>query len=169
LQSVSQNTSCDASHISHNHLILLLFHGNKVTEIDLRMPSGASMLKPSMGYPNNNTMNRLTNQFLHSVQGWLGKHAEPTPKKKEGDLDSIRKAMLDALGEEGCLRYPDIERRILFAADSHALWYLRPKLMQALSSLQGEGGAYEKLRDITAQFAGCMPHSMPLRAAALGR
>lgn len=149
-------------------MILLKFIKIKDAAQDLRMPSCTGMLKPSMGYPNNNTMNRLTNQFLHSVQGWLGK-AESTPKKKEGDLDSIRKAMLDALGEEGCLRYPEIERRILFAADSHALWYLRPNLMQALSSLQGEGGAYEKLRGITAQFADRFPHSMTIRAAALGR
>ena len=119
-----------------------------------------------MGYPNNNTMNQLANQFLHSVQGWLGKRAEPSPQKKDGDLDHIREAMLDALGEEGCQRYPEIERRVMFAADTYALWYLRPTLALALASVDGESKAFAKLQDITAKFAGHLPRGMAPRKGA---
>jgi hypothetical protein len=114
-------------------------------------------------------MNQLANQFLHSVQGWLGKRALPAAPENESNLDGIRNAMLEALGEEGCERYPEIERRILLAVDTHALWYLRPNLMAALSSLSGESGAYDKLRVITSRFAGHLPHSMTVRADAIGR
>ncbi|HBH38247.1 MAG TPA: hypothetical protein DDX06_07675 [Curvibacter sp.] len=84
-------------------------------------------------------------------------------------IEDIRQAMLDSLGEEGCTSYPHIERRVLFAPDLQGLWYLRADMMVALSSLQGERVASQKIRQITHMFEGLLPKGMVSRPGSIHR
>lgn len=113
-------------------------------------------------------MNRLANQFISSMQGFLGFASDDEARTAIG-IEDIRQAMLDALGEDGCYHYPQIERRVLFAPDIQGLWYLRSDLMIAISNLQGESSARQKVRQITNMFDGLLPKGMISRPAPLSR
>lgn len=83
-------------------------------------------------------------------------------------IEDIRQAMVDSLGDEGCTNFPQIERRVLFAEDLQGLWYLRSDVMAAISSLQGESVANQKIRQITNMFEGLLPKGMFARPGSLG-
>ena len=113
-------------------------------------------------------MNRLATQFISSMQGLLGR----TPVEDVQlavRIEDIRQAMLDSLGDEGCSSFPQIERRVLFAPDLQGLWYLRADMMVALSSLQGERVASQKIRHLTQMFEGLLPKGMVSRPGGLRR
>lgn len=113
-------------------------------------------------------MNKLASQFISSMQGLLGR-----PLADEADatvrIEDIRQAMLDSLGEEACASHPHIERRVLFAPDLQGLWYLRADIMVAISSVQGECVANQKIRLITGMFEGLLPKGMVTRPGAFSR
>lgn len=113
-------------------------------------------------------MNKLASQFLSSMQGLLGRPLVEDSRAMVR-IEDIRQAMLDSLGDEGCTSYPHIERRVLFAPDLQGLWYLRADIMVAISSLQGEGVASQKIRIITSMFEGLLPRGMVTRPGALSR
>ena len=113
-------------------------------------------------------MNKLASQFISSMQGLLGR--PPVDESLSGFcIEDIRQAMLDSLGDEGCISYPHIERRVLFAPDLQGLWYLRADMMAALSSLQGERAASQKIRLITHMFEGLLPRGMVSRPGSIHR
>ncbi|MBX9870390.1 MAG: hypothetical protein K2X75_00190 [Burkholderiaceae bacterium] len=112
-------------------------------------------------------MNKLASQFISSMQGLLGR--PPIDENSSFRIEDIRQAMLDSLGEEGCSSYPHIERRVLFAPDLQGLWYLRADMMVALSSLQGERVASQKIRQITHMFEGLLPRGMVSRPGGVHR
>jgi hypothetical protein len=84
-------------------------------------------------------------------------------------VDHIRQAMLDSLGNEGCASHRQIARRVLFARDLQGLWYLRSDVMAAISSLNGQSVANEKLRQITAMFEDVLPKNMVSPRTGLNR
>ncbi|MBP6851733.1 MAG: hypothetical protein KA164_09030 [Rhodoferax sp.] len=92
----------------------------------------------------------LRNSFF----GWLGHTAPAVPPEK---LDAVRKAMLDALGDDGTEGHAALERRLLFAKDIGELWYARPDLMNAVAARVGEARAREALVAVTRQFDGLRP------------
>tara|TARA_B100001250_G_scaffold79688_1_gene65463 strand:+ start:580 stop:921 length:342 start_codon:yes stop_codon:yes gene_type:complete len=113
-------------------------------------------------------MNKLASHFISSMQGLLGR--PPIDEHPSSfRIEDIRQAMLDSLGEEGCTSYPHIERRVLFAPDLQGLWYLRADMMVALSSLQGERVASQKIRQITHMFEGLLPKGMVSRPGSIHR
>lgn len=113
-------------------------------------------------------MNKLASHFISSMQGLLGR--PPIDENHSSfRIENIRQAMLDSLGEEGCTSYPHIERRVLFAPDLQGLWYLRADMMVALSSLQGERAASQKIRQITHMFEGLLPKGMVSRPGSIHR
>ncbi len=87
----------------------------------------------------------LRNSFF----GWLAHQHAPEPGAR---LEQIRKAMLDLLEETPHGSGSAIERRVLFAADLDALWYLRPDLLRAVAQTSGEAAAHNRLSDITRLF-----------------
>lgn len=113
-------------------------------------------------------MNRLASQFISSMQGLLGLSL-PEEGRTAFRIEDIRQAMLDSLGDEGCASYPHIERRVLFAPDLQGLWYLRSDIMVAISSLQGEVVASQRIRQITGMFEGLLPRGMVTRPGATRR
>ncbi len=113
-------------------------------------------------------MNKLASQFISSMQGLLG-FTVADESRTTFRIEDIRQAMLDSLGDEGCASFPHIERRVLFAPDLQGLWYLRSDVMVAISSLQGEGAASQKISRITRMFEGLLPRGMVSRPGGLGR
>lgn len=92
----------------------------------------------------------LRNSFF----GWLGHTAPAVPPEK---LDSVRKAMLDALGADASEGHAALERKLLFAKDIGELWYARPDLMNAVAARVGEARARDMLAGVTRQFDGLHP------------
>jgi hypothetical protein len=62
-----------------------------------------------------------------------------------------------------------VARRVQFADDLQALWYLRGDLMAALADLHGEAHARETIRNISDQFQGLLPKGLSTRPSPLGK
>jgi hypothetical protein len=117
----------------------------------------------------------------HQTMSWLksasasfwGAVGSLTPAPSESVLiercEEIRQNMLSTLGEKGAAMFPALRRRLMFAADIEALWYLRSEWMGALSSLQGERVAAAHLRSINIQFEGVLSKGMNSRPSPLSR
>jgi hypothetical protein len=104
---------------------------------------------------------------LRSIYGLLGNPPAPSHSVLEDGTEDIRESMLGALGDGGIRHFPQITRRIRYANDIHALWYLRGDLMAALASMHGEATARQKIGSITAQFRGLLPGGMTSRPSPL--
>jgi predicted urease superfamily metal-dependent hydrolase len=104
---------------------------------------------------------------LRSIYGLLGNSPAPSESVLEDSTEDVRETMLDALGEAGSRHFPQITRRIRYAADIQSLWYLRGDLMAALASMHGEKIARQRIASITAQFQGLLPGGLNSRPSPL--
>ena len=86
-----------------------------------------------------------------------------------GRLESIRLAMLDALGEVGDDRFPQTVRKLRFASDVQSLWYLRGEMMEALASLHGEASAHQQVDHLSVMFRGLLPGGLSSRVSPLNQ
>jgi hypothetical protein len=103
----------------------------------------------------------------NSLIGALGLSPAPSESVLEDRTEEIRQTMLSGLGEKGAELFPGLRRRLMFAADLEALWYLRSEWMGALSSVQGERVASAHLRGINIQFEGLLSKGMSSRPSPL--
>jgi hypothetical protein len=104
---------------------------------------------------------------LRSIYGLLGNPPAPTASVLEDGTEDVRESMLNALGDSGSRHFPHVTRRIRYAGDIQALWYLRGDLMAALASMHGEMVARQKIAGITTQFHGLLPGAMTSRPSPL--
>jgi hypothetical protein len=102
-----------------------------------------------------------------SIYGLLGNPLPPSDSVLENGTEDIRESMLSVLGEEGPKHFPQITRRIRYANDIQALWYLRGDLMAALAAMHGEMAAREKVASVTHQFQGLLPNGLNSRPSPL--
>jgi hypothetical protein len=112
-------------------------------------------------------MRWLRSNLRSSIYGLLGNPVAPSESMLESGTEDIRDNMLVALGEEGPRHFPQITRRIRYANDVQALWYLRGDLMAALAAMHGEVAAREKVASVTAQFRGLVPNALHSRPSSL--
>lgn len=112
-------------------------------------------------------MRWLKPNLKNSIYGLLGAAIVPTDSVLESGTEDIRESMLSTLGPEGWKQFPQLTRRIRYAGDVQALWYLRGDLMGTLASIHGEARAREKVASITAQFQGLLPNGMISRPSPL--
>ena len=98
-----------------------------------------------------------------SIYGLLGNPVAPSESVLETGTEDIREAMLALLGESGTKQFANVTRRIRYANDIQALWYLRGDLMAALAATQGEAAARQKVQQITRMFDGLLPGSLNSR------
>ncbi len=75
-------------------------------------------------------------------------------------LEHLRLAMLETLGESGLAAHPRVARRLRFADDVQTLWYARSELMAALAEQHGEARARQELERLGALFNGLLPAGM---------
>jgi hypothetical protein len=102
-----------------------------------------------------------------SIYGLLGNPAGPTESVMETGTEDIREAMLALLEQAGPKQFPHVTRRVRYANDIQALWYLRGDLMAALAAGQGEVAARQKVQKITEMFHGLLPGSLASRPSPL--
>jgi hypothetical protein len=112
-------------------------------------------------------MRWLKPSLRSSIYGLLGHPPAPSESMLETGTEDIREAMLALLGNDGAKRHPQVTRRIRYASDIQALWYLRGDLMAALATVHGEALAREKVQAITDMFRGLLPASLHSRPSPL--
>ena len=92
----------------------------------------------------------------------------PSSAELEDSVEDIRELMLGTLGASAATGHAAVARRIRYAQDLHALWYLRGDLMAALASLHGESRAREIMLGISDEFDGLLPGGLASRPSPLG-
>lgn len=103
----------------------------------------------------------------NSVYGLLGNPGAPSDSVLEDRTEDIREAMLELLGDTASKQFANVIRRIRYANDIQALWYLRGDLMAALATTRGEMMAREQVQGITQMFQGMLPGSLNSRPSPL--
>ena len=112
-------------------------------------------------------MRWLKPNLRSSIYGLLGNPVAPSESVLETGTEDIREAMMNALGEPGRKSFPHVTRRIRYANDIQALWYLRGDLMAALAALHSESVAREKISAISDLFHGLLPSGLSSRPSPL--
>jgi hypothetical protein len=93
--------------------------------------------------------------------------AEGTPESEETvTLDDIREAMLGMVGKPTEPTIP-LVRRIRYAMDPQALWFLRSELMALLARREGEAMARAKLEMLSDMFREMLPRGLRSRPSPL--
>ena len=103
----------------------------------------------------------------NSIYGLLGHPTGPSDSMLEAGTEDIREAMLALLAETGSKQFANVTRRVRYANDIQALWYLRGDLLAALAATQGEAEARQKVQRITEMFQGLLPASLTSRPSPL--
>ena len=86
---------------------------------------------------------------------------------EEVGIEDIRAAMLALIGVNEDTKFLHVGRRIRYAGEVMALWYLRGDLMALLASRDGEVQAREDLRAITELFEDMLPRGLKSRPSPL--
>ena len=96
-------------------------------------------------------------------------HPRTTPSESvlEISIEDIRISMLEAIGTTDDAQHRQIRRRIRYAIDVMALWYLRGDLMAVLASKHGEAEARLKLSAISDMFEDVLPEGLRSRPSPL--
>ena len=92
---------------------------------------------------------------------------EPESTVLEYSVEGIRESMLELVGDAPETLYRHIGRRIRYAVDVHALWYLRGDLMALLAGRHGEAVAREKIEMLTEMFEDFLPQGLKSRPSPL--
>ena len=103
----------------------------------------------------------------NSIYGLLGNPVAPSDSMLESGIEDIREAMLALLDHNGSKQFANVTRRVRYANDVQALWYLRGDVLAALASLHGEAAAREQIQEITQMFSGLLPGSLNSRPSPL--
>lgn len=112
-------------------------------------------------------MRWLKPNLRSSIYGLLGNPAPPSESILENGTEDIREAMLSVLGPAGSNHFPQVTRRIRYANDIQALWYLRGDLMAALAAMHDETTAREHIQNLTRMFQGLLPNGLNSRPSPL--
>ena len=112
-------------------------------------------------------MRWLKPNLRSSIYGLLGNPVTPSDSMLETGTEDVRESMLAVMGEAGPKHFPQVTRRIRYANDIQALWYLRGDLMAALAAMHGEAAAREKVASITRMFRGLLPGALNSRPSPL--
>lgn len=113
------------------------------------------------------TMRIFKGTLRNSIYGLLGNPVTPSDSVLESGTEDIREAMLALLGQAGTKQFANVTRRVRYANDIQALWYLRGDVLAALAATQGEMAAREKIQQITRMFDGLLPGSLTSRPSPL--
>lgn len=111
-------------------------------------------------------MRQLALKFF-SRYGLLAQPSRVSKSVAAGRMESIRLAILDALGETGDEHFLQTMRKVRFAGDVQGLWYLRGEIMEALASMHGEASAHQQIEHLSVMFQGLLHGGLTSRASPL--
>jgi hypothetical protein len=95
----------------------------------------------------------------------LAHWATPPVSAPAYGIEDIRNSMLALLDDDA--DHPNVKRRIRYAVDVQALWYLRGDLMSVLAGKHGEVAARAKLSSINEMFENLLPQGLRSRPSPL--
>ena len=96
--------------------------------------------------------------------------AAPKPKLEDViTMDQIREAMLALTAHEQSDRAAGLGRRIRYATDLQALWFMRGELMHLLARSHGEEEARERVDEVSSLFADLLPSGLRSRPSPLAQ
>jgi hypothetical protein len=102
-----------------------------------------------------------------SVFGLLAQRNEPDEGEVADRIEGVRDCMLDLLATPGINYTPALLRRVTYAQDLEALWYLRSDLMMTLAAAQGESAAHAQMSRVNSMFGGMLPAGLQSRPSPL--
>lgn len=108
----------------------------------------------------------LRDSIRSSVFSALG--IEQVPHSPEA-VQTIRRAMLQALGPAGPTDNPALHHRLVRTKDAVGLWFARAELYGHLCQTQCEPVAQERVLSLTPLFEGWVPMALMGRRGASGR
>ena len=85
----------------------------------------------------------------------------------EYSIEDIRQAMLGMMTDLQDAKFPQLVRRIRYASDVQALWFLRGDLMAVLAGSHGEAAAREKIDLVSGMFEDLLPDGLRSRPSPL--
>jgi hypothetical protein len=112
---------------------------------------------------------RWVKTTISSVWGMMGLQPIPNEDELHDRTEQIRESMLDILGEAGAALRPVVRRRIQYAPDLEALWYLRSDWMSTVAATQGEVAAAAHVRRLNISFQGLLPDGLASRPSTLSQ
>jgi hypothetical protein len=103
---------------------------------------------------------------LHAI---FGSTLPPPPAATELEvgIEDIREAMLALISSVGEERFAHVTRRVRYATDVQALWFMRGDLMAVLASSCGESAALEKIEGVSDMFENLLPQGLRSRPSPL--
>ena len=104
---------------------------------------------------------------IHALFGLGHPPADAQTTVLDIGIEDIRSVMLTLLGEVEEQKFVYVERRIRYAIDVLALWYLRGDLMAVLASRYGEAEARERLQPVSEMFRAMLPDGLRSRPSPL--
>jgi hypothetical protein len=93
--------------------------------------------------------------------------ASSRPPDPGSTLENIRQAMLELTALDTSDRGVFLARRIRYAGDLQALWFMRGELMALLSRSHGEAAALQKVDSLSSLFADLLPRGLRSRPSPL--
>ncbi|HYF18203.1 MAG TPA: hypothetical protein VEA40_10080 [Ramlibacter sp.] len=105
---------------------------------------------------------------LHALFS-MGSPSPPTEIESSFSLDDVRRAMLELLPEDDDERTQVVRRRIRYADNVEALWFLRGELMAVLARTLTEAAALERISGISDMFDDLLPRGLRSRPSPLGK
>jgi hypothetical protein len=105
---------------------------------------------------------------LHAIFS-AGTPAQPPAHEPAMTIEDIRRRVLELLPEDGNERTQVVRRRIRYADNIEALWFLRGELMAVLARTRGEAAALEQIAGISELFTDLLPAGLRSRPSPLGR
>lgn len=112
-------------------------------------------------------MRWMPSALVMGVHNLLGTSNRQSTRAQNA-LENIREAMLNGLSVPGASEASKLELKVTYAKDLDDLWYLRGDVMAAISAIDGEALAQQKLNDISAMFRGVLPKSLTSRPRRAG-
>jgi hypothetical protein len=112
---------------------------------------------------------RWVKTTISSVWGMMGLQPIPNEDELHDRTEEIRDQMLDILGDSGAALRPVVRRRIQYAPDLEALWYLRSDWMATIAATQGEAAAAAHVRRLNIRFSGLLPEGLQSRPSHLSQ
>lgn len=89
------------------------------------------------------------------------------PPDAGSTLEDIRQAMLELTTLDPSDRGVFLARRIRYASDLQALWFMRGELMALLARTHGEAMALQKVESLSSMFAELLPRGLRSRPSPL--
>jgi hypothetical protein len=121
--------------------------------------NAAALCKHCLGAIMNDV--REKDSFAESLCSWIvGQDKTDAGMSSVERTMHVRRKIIETLEHGGLSEDSPLMFKIVNTPGLSGLWYLRPEIAQALSSMHGEDLAQTIMRDITSQFAGKLPQSM---------